>query len=174
MADTTLLSDEELEFLRQLRRNDVQFMIVGSAAAALQGVPVVTQDIDLWFEDLDDPGILAALKAVGATLVRPTGENPPFFAGPAVGLFDIVPEMHGLESFPNEKGSAPVVDLGGVQVSVLGLDRIIRSKRALGRVKDMAVLPALRATLATLKTLGASGNGQTRGTGRRKTRGSKP
>ena len=77
-----------------------------------------------------------------------------------MGLFDIVPEMHGLESFPNEKGSAPVVDLGGVQVSVLGLDRIIRSKRALGRAKDMAVMPALRATLATLKTLNTSAKGQ--------------
>jgi hypothetical protein len=32
--------------------------------AALQGAPVVTQDVDLWFEDLGDPGIREAFPVL--------------------------------------------------------------------------------------------------------------
>lgn len=49
------LSESELKFLRSLVTHDVRFMVVGLSAAALQGAPVVTQDVDLWFENLADP-----------------------------------------------------------------------------------------------------------------------
>jgi hypothetical protein len=42
------LSLNELRFLRALLRRKVNFMVAGLSAAALQGVPVVTQDVDLW------------------------------------------------------------------------------------------------------------------------------
>ena len=63
------LSESELRFLRALLRRKVRFMVVGLSAAALQGAPVVTQDVDLWFEDLSDPRIRDALKEVGAAYV---------------------------------------------------------------------------------------------------------
>jgi hypothetical protein len=40
-----------------LLRRKVKFMVVGLSAATLQGAPVVTQDVDLWFEKLGDPSI---------------------------------------------------------------------------------------------------------------------
>jgi hypothetical protein len=57
-----IFGDKEATFLRELIRQKVDFMIVGLSAAALQGAPVVTQDVDLWFKDLSDPGIKKALK----------------------------------------------------------------------------------------------------------------
>lgn len=48
------LDASELRFLRALLRRKVRFMVVGLSAAVLQGAPVVTQDVDLWFEDLND------------------------------------------------------------------------------------------------------------------------
>ena len=56
MRKNLIFDDKEVAFLRELKRRKVQFMIVGLSAAALQGAPVVTQDIDLWFRDLEDRG----------------------------------------------------------------------------------------------------------------------
>ena len=150
MAENTIFSDKEAIFLRELVKLEVQFMIVGLSAAALQGAPVVTQDVDLWFKDLSDPGIKKALKKVGGTLVPPIGLNPPMFAGKCVQLFDIVTFMHGLDSFEKEMANTVDLPLGNFTVKVLKLARIIKSKEAVGREKDMLVLPVLRDVLATL------------------------
>lgn len=64
MRKDLIFSDQEAEFLRELVRQNVDFMIVGLSAAALQGAPVVTQDVDLWFNNLEDPGIRKALHKV--------------------------------------------------------------------------------------------------------------
>ena len=45
-------TDRELALLGALVEEGVEFLVVGLAAAALQGVPAVTQDVDLWFADL--------------------------------------------------------------------------------------------------------------------------
>src|SRR5438034_2317027 len=74
------LTENELRFLRALLRRKVRFVVVGLSAAALQGAPVVTQDVDLWFEDLSDPRIGEALREVDAAYVPPSILNPPMFA----------------------------------------------------------------------------------------------
>jgi len=59
-------SESELRLLQILLKRKVRFMVVGLSAAALQGAPVVTQDIDLWFENLGEQKISRALQEVGA------------------------------------------------------------------------------------------------------------
>ncbi|HET8644143.1 MAG TPA: hypothetical protein VFO85_01565, partial [Vicinamibacteria bacterium] len=143
MAAPSLLTDKEERFLQTLVEEGVHFMVVGLAAAALQGAPAVTQDIDLWFADLSDPALRRALAKAGATYIGPTIENPPLIAGGDAGLFDIVVHMHGLGTFAQEIRRAVRVPVGAVEVPVLPLDRVIASKKATGRPKDIAVLPAL-------------------------------
>jgi len=82
------LNESELRFLRALLRRKVRFMVVGLSAAALQGAPVVTQDVDLWFEALNDPRIGEALREVNAAFVPTSILNPPMFAGGGIELFD--------------------------------------------------------------------------------------
>ena len=147
MADASILSPDELRFLRLLHEKDVSYLVVGLAAAALQGAPLVTQDVDLWFGDLADPRLSEALREVGASYVPPLGLNPPTLAGASVRLFDIVVHLHGLGPFAEERAAAPTVDVEGVPVPVLPLERIIASKRALGREKDRMVLPMLEEAL---------------------------
>ena len=151
MAEDLIFSNEEAEFLKELLRQKVDFMIVGLAAAALQGAPVVTQDVDLWFRDLDDPGIQRALRKVGGAYVAPAMTNPPMFAGEAVNLFDIVVHMHGLRSYDSELDDTVKVPLGRFKVTVLALDRIIKSKKATGRAKDKLALPVLSDALKTIR-----------------------
>ena len=81
MREDLIFTSKEARFLKELVRNKVPFMIVGLSAAALQGAPVVTQDIDLWFKNLNNPGIKKALKQVDGAYVPPLGMNPPAFAG---------------------------------------------------------------------------------------------
>ncbi len=151
MAKNLIFTDKEAEFLRELVRQKVEFMIVDLSAAALQGAPVVTQDVDLWFRDLGDPGIQKALKKVKGSYVAPVGTNPPMFAGQAVNLFDVVLHMHGLGSFDKEARHCLRVNLGRQKVPVLSLERIIKSKKATGRQKDKLVLPVLVDTLTVIR-----------------------
>ena len=51
---------------------------------------MVTQNVDLWFEDLADPKLAAALKKAGAAYVPPIMLNPPMLAGTGTEMFDIV------------------------------------------------------------------------------------
>lgn len=153
MRKNLIFEDKEVAFLRELKRHKVPFMIVGLSAAALQGAPVVTQDIDLWFQDLDDPNLRKALKKVGGILVPSIGLNPPMLAGDGVKLFDIVVNMHGLESFEKEWSMAETVDLDGLSIRVLPLSRIIKSKTALGREKDLIVMKALKDALRIRQAL---------------------
>ena len=124
------------------------FLIVGLSAAALQGAPVVTQDVALWFERLDDPKLVAALRQVNGAYVPPTAITPPMFAGEGLELFDVVLRMDGLEGFAVEWENALPMTVGDVAARVLPLARILVSKRAAARPKDQLVIPVLEDVLA--------------------------
>ena len=145
------LNESELRFLRALLRREVKFMVVGLSAAALQGAPVVTQDVGFWFEDFNDPRIREALHAAGAAYVPPSIINPPMFAGGGVELFDIVLVMEGLERFSEEMKNCVEVPLGRQKLKVLRLDRILASKRAANRAKDRLIIPVLEDSIAANK-----------------------
>jgi hypothetical protein len=151
VAEALPLSENELKLLASLVRHRVRFMIVGLSAAALQGAPVVTEDVDLWFEDLSDPKLSLALRAVGAAYLPPFDLNPPMLGGPGSEPFDVVLTMSGLEDFAKEAKHALSVRLGTVRLKVLPLERILASKTAANRPKDKLVVPVLRNTLRTLR-----------------------
>lgn len=108
----------------------------------------MTQDIDLWFERLDDPKLATALRQVGGAYVPPTALTPPMFAGEGLELFDIVQHMDGLAGFTTEWANAMDVAMADVTVRVLPLSRILVSKRAASRPKDRLVIPVLEDVLA--------------------------
>jgi len=124
-------------------------MVVGLSAATLQGAPVVTQYVDLWFEKLGDPKISQALQSVGAAYVPPSILNPPMLAGAGAELFDIVLRMDGLGTFASELKHCVDVPLGRHKLKVLSLERILVSKLAANRAKDRLTIPVLRDALAT-------------------------
>lgn len=152
MAAPPPFTDREAAFLKALVDEHVEFMVVGLAAAALQGAPAVTQDIELWLADRSDPRFREALRKAGVSYVPPSMNNPPLLVGGGAELFDIVVNMHGLGPFEQEVKRAIRIRLGEVEIPVLPLDRIIASKRAAGRPKDRAILPALEDTLRTLRS----------------------
>ena len=100
---------------------------------------------------------MRALAAVGASYLPPTASTPPLLAGAGTELFDLVVHMHGLESFEQEASRAVRIRLGRVEVPVLPLARIITSKKATGRPKDLSILPALEDTMRARRHAASSG-----------------
>ena len=152
MAEVLPLSETELRLLESLQRHKIRFMVVGLSAAALQGAPVVTEDVDLWFDDLSDPKLMRALVKVGAAYIPPFGHNPPMLGGAGSQPFDVVVRMDGLGKFSDEWKRALEIKIGGLRLKVLPLERVLVSKQAANRPKDRRVIPVLQNTLRTLRT----------------------
>lgn len=151
MAEATALSEVERRFLEELGARGVRFLVVGMSAAIIQGARGATEDIDLWFERLDDPGIAAAARAVGGIYVPGGwGGRGPQLGGALGDRFDVVLHVSGARPFADEERDATTAELDGVTLRLLPLHRILASKRAAARPKDLAQIPILEATLAAL------------------------
>jgi hypothetical protein len=111
----------------EVARLDV--VLIGNAAAALQGAPVTTVDLDFMFRKTASN--LRKLKAVAKAL-----DAAIFMA-----------RVDGVRSFAALRARATTVALGTASLRVAELDDIVRSKRAANRPRDRAVLPLLEATL---------------------------
>ncbi len=141
------------EIAELLERHKLEAVMVGNAAAALQGAPVTTVDVDFLFRKT--PANVAKLKAIAADL-KATVYRPYY---PVSGLFhilrdsdrlqlDFMYEIHGIPSFEGLRKRATELRMGNGQLLVASLADIIKSKRAAARSKDLAVLEVLEKTLA--------------------------
>jgi len=143
---------------RVLHQHGLEAVLIGNAAAALQGAPVTTLDFDFLFRKT--PGNLRKLKAVarslGAVVLKP------YY--PASDLFrvvrdedslqvDFMARIHGVSSVASLRSRALRLDFGGHVLLVADLADIIRSKRAAGRPRDRAVLEVLEKTLDEKKQI---------------------
>lgn len=143
-------------------------VLIGNAAAALQGAPVTTVDFDFMFRRT--PRNLAKLKVVAGAL-RATILRPYY---PASDLYRVVRDddglqvdfmvtIHGVRSFEGLRRRATRMEIGGASILVAALDDIIRSKRAARRPRDLAVLDILERTREeATKPQGKAGGGPTR------------
>ncbi len=145
--DDFALTAAERALLSALNQHDARFLLIGLGAAVLQGAPVSTQDLDLWIEHPGDESVRRAAAAAGGFWIAPFGLQPPAFGGDGLERLDVVLTAHGLDRFPEEYARALDATIDGIELKVLPLDRIIVSKRATNRPKDLAVLPALEAAL---------------------------
>ena len=138
---------------RLLNRRRLDAVLIGNAAAAIQGSPVTTMDFDFMFRKT--PTNLAKLKRIaddlGAMVFRP------FY--PASQLYrvtrdrdglqlDFMAKIDGIRSFESLRGRASIVRFGECDLRVAALSDIIRSKQSAGREQDLAVLPILKRTLS--------------------------
>ena len=135
-----------------LERHRLKAVLIGNAAAALQGAPVTTIDIDFLF--CKTPANLKKLKAIAkaldATLLRPyypiSGLFRIFRDADALQI-DFMSAIDGVHSFEGLRKRAMPVQLGNAEIRVASLTDIIKSKKAAGRPQDTAVLGVLEKTL---------------------------
>jgi predicted nucleotidyltransferase len=135
-----------------LKKRRLPAVLIGNAAAALQGSPVTTMDLDFMFRKT--PATIAKLKRMAddldAVVMRP------YY--PASGLYrivrdrdgmqlDFMSKVDGIRSFESLRARASRVEFKGGEMLVADLRDVIRSKEAADRPQDRAVLPLLRRTL---------------------------
>ena len=118
------------------------------SAANLQGVPGSTIDVDLWL-DLPSRQYLKAINLAlrtGAQAVRNTVVEL------ADGtLVNFIYEVTGLPAFQHVIGKAKKINWHGIEVAVLPLDLIVKSKEAIRRPKDLLHIELIRQRLAVMK-----------------------
>lgn len=134
-----------------LRRSGLgESVLVGTMAAAVHGARVLTDDFDYLvppFRDLSKR-LKSVARILGATFYAPTGPygTTMLFVSDLNLQIDLLVRMDGVRSFRSLRTRAKgYPELGDTYVA--SLSDIIRSKRAAGRPKDIAVLPELEATL---------------------------
>jgi hypothetical protein len=139
------------EIGRRLREVNLDAVLIGNAAAALQGAPVTTVDFDSCFERRPNLTKLKALaRGLRATILRPYYPVSDLYrlVRDDDGLqLDFMATIHGLRSYEGVRDRAAVIEVGGVPVRVASLADIIKSKRAAGRPRDLAVLDVLETAL---------------------------
>ncbi|MGE0456129.1 MAG: hypothetical protein AB7O37_22730 [Vicinamibacteria bacterium] len=148
------------EILQLLAAGDVEFVVVGMAAGILQGAPVTTLDLDIVHRRTPENvvrllQILASLDAVyrhDARRLRPRAshlEGPGHqFLTTTHGDLDCLGAIDDGRVYEDLLAQAAELRLAsGLTIRVLGLAALVEIKQRLGRPKDLAALPVLRATL---------------------------
>jgi hypothetical protein len=149
--------------LRVLSAHGVDYLLIGGFAAAAQGSPIPTNDVDVVPADGHDnyARLSAALTELDAR-VRAEGVEPLPFSHDADSLaaaliwnlttkygdLDITARPSGTQGYDDLKRDAIEVELRGVTVRMASLADVVRSKEAAGRDKDRRALPVLRELVA--------------------------
>lgn len=118
-----------------LRFENIRFQLIGMSAAVLQGVPVATNDVDLWIDRPAREYMLPMNVALrlGAKMVR----NTVLELSDGM-LVNFIFNVAGLKSFAIEFSKARKLNFQGQTVPVMPLESIRRSKAAIMRPKDQA------------------------------------
>jgi len=140
-----------------LAEQKLEAVLIGNAAAAMQGAPVTTVDFDFMFRDT--PTNLRKLKAMAksldAVILWPFYPASKLYrmVDDATGLqADFMPKIRGVRSFEGLRSRACEYAIGRIKVKVASLPDIIASKKAAGRDRDLAVLPVLEQTLKAARS----------------------
>ena len=150
------------EILLRLADAGVEAIVVGMAAAVIQGAPTMTWDLDVVHHRTPDnvERLLSVLNDIDAMArgdsrrIRP---NASHLIGPGhilletrFGDFDCLGAIDGSRSYEDLVEASLVIDLDGRPLRVLRLEELLQIKKRAGRPKDLAGIPYIEATIAEL------------------------
>ena len=144
--------------LRLLTDSDVEFIIVGGAAATAHGSARLTFDLDIVYRRSKE-NIARIVKAL--TPIKPYLRGAPpglpfdwsvetiekglnFTLTTSLGALDLLGEIVGGGGYEELSETTIPIEIGGVQCLCLSLERLIQVKRAAGRPKDLEVVAELQ------------------------------
>jgi hypothetical protein len=133
-----------LEMLRALSDADADYLVVGAHAMAVYGHVRATGDLDIWVrpERENAERVWDALLEFGAPVDRLSEEDlcepdVVFQVGRAPNRIDVLTSITGIdfdEAWPGRRH----ITLDDTRVPVIGIQELIRNKRAAGRLQDRA------------------------------------
>jgi predicted nucleotidyltransferase len=143
--------------IRLLSENEVEFIIVGGAAATAHGSARLTLDLDVVYNRSakNIERVVNALRSVqpylrGAPPGLPFGwsvetvlKGLNFTLTTSLGALDLLGEIVGGGGYEQLLPDTIKIEIGGVECFCLGLERLIEVKRAAGRPKDLETVAEL-------------------------------
>ena len=147
--------------IRVLAEAQIEFIIVGGAAATAHGSARLTEDLDIVYRRTpDNVARLARVLAPYQPYLRGAPSGLPFswdehtvWRGlnftltTSLGAIDLLGEITGGGNYDDLQPDAVQLQLYGVQCLCLSLERLIQGKRAAGRPKDLEAIAELEAIL---------------------------
>ena len=156
-----MLASNIEKLLKALHKHEVEFVIIGGAAAVIQGSAYVTGDLDICYSRNDQnlKNLEMALAPYNCSL-RGAPKNLPFRLDAVslksglnftlttdLGALDLLGEVAGLGGYAELLSFSEELELYGIGFKVLTLEGLIKNKRIVGRQKDLMLLPELEALL---------------------------
>ena len=137
------------EFIESLNANQVRYLVIGGYAVALHGYPRFTKDLDIWIDRTRHNAacLVKALDDFGFGLLGLTEDDflevdQIIQLGYAPNRIDLLTSAPGVE-FENCFNQKVQVIISGVQVNFIDLENLKISKKASGRLQDLADLEKL-------------------------------
>lgn len=137
-----MLNEDYKEMLQLLSEEQVDFIIVGAYALGAHGYPRATGDIDIWVKpnNTNSRKLYKALARFGAPLEQIeiddfSMEGIIFQIGVIPRRIDIITKIDGV-TYQEADEDKITVEVEGLMLPVISLDKLIKNKMATGREKD--------------------------------------
>ncbi len=139
-----MLKDQR-DLLEELNSQGVEYLVIGGHAVSAHGEPRMTKDLDVWVRSTPENAVAVfrALVRFGAPM---QGMTPDDFSGQTNAMFQIGVIPHRIDILQRitavefdsawDRRVEGLVD-GRVPVFFIGLEDLIRNKRAAGRPRDL-------------------------------------
>lgn len=145
------------KILANLQVEGVEFIIVGGMAMVSHGSATITDDLDICYRRTPEnlTKLVRALASLRPELrgappdlpflweVRTLQNGLNFTLVTDAGDVDLLGELSGVGGYDAVMAEAEAMDIAGHSTMIIGLDQLIRAKRAAGRAKDLIHLQEL-------------------------------
>jgi hypothetical protein len=132
--------------IRLLAQHDVQYVVVGGAAATAHGAARLMQALDIVYRrGPDNFAKLASSRTSVLTRCRHYSERIKLYTHYRSGDLDLLGEITGGGGYDDLLPHTVMLNLFGVTCRCLELRRLIEVKRAAGRPKDLEAIAELEA-----------------------------
>ena len=159
-------SPQYRKILLRLADEGVEVIVVGMAAAILQGVPTTTWDLDVVHRRTPENverllHVLRDIKAIARRDPRHLEPNETHLIGPGhvlletrFGDFDCLGAIDGGRAYEDLLAGSVVIDFEGRPIRVLTLREILAVKKRAARPKDLAAIPYIESTIDEIERQG--------------------
>ncbi len=137
--------------LEALEAEKIRYMLIGMSAAIVQGVMETTLGVDLWIDlpPRQDMRVQNIARRIGASM----GANTVAYLEDGTPVNFVFGEVTGLGPFNCELRHISALRFHGKRIPVLKLERILISKEATRRDKDLAHIVQIRELLRCRRAL---------------------
>jgi predicted nucleotidyltransferase len=132
------------EFIESLNEHNVKYLIVGGYAVSIHGYPRYTKDIDfwIWLNKGNITNLLKSLTSFGFINLGLTEEdfmNPENIIqlGNEPNRIDLMVDVDGV-NFEDCYSEKTEVEIEGITVNFINIRDLIKSKKTMGRLQDLA------------------------------------